>query len=202
VRRPKAIWFVIGGVFVVALVVSLLVASGRSNDGSSSGAAEFQPVTVTGTPLAKLGESDPAVGRPIPYVKGAAFDGTPVEIANDGRAKLIFFVAHWCPHCRAEVPVITAWLKSAGAPTDIDLYAVSTAVSADQPNYPPSAWLQREKWPIATLADNEAASAANAFGLSGFPFFVAVKADGTVALRASGELTAAQLTALVQLARD
>jgi hypothetical protein len=98
--------------------------------------------------------------------------------------------------------VITAWLESAGVPTDVDLYAVSTAVSADQPNYPPSAWLQREKWPIATLADNEAASAANAFGLSGFPFFVAVKADGTVALRASGELTVAQLTALVQLARD
>ncbi|MEO8695371.1 MAG: TlpA disulfide reductase family protein [Acidimicrobiales bacterium] len=200
VKRPKAIWFVIGGVFVVALVVSLLVATKGSNDGNS-GLAEFQPVTVTGTPLPKLGDSDTAVGRPIPQVKGASFDGTPVEIANDGRAKLIFFVAHWCPHCRAEVPVVTAWLESGGAPKDVDLYAVSTAVSSDQPNYPPSAWLQREKWPIATMADNEAASAASAFGLSAFPFFAAVKADGTVALRTSGELTVAQLSALAQLAR-
>ena len=32
-----------------------------------------------------------------------SFDGTPVEIAPDGKAKLVVFLAHWCPHCRAEV---------------------------------------------------------------------------------------------------
>ena len=96
--------------------------------------------------------------------------------------------------------MITSWLASTGRPPNVDLYAVSTAVSSDQPNYPPSAWLAREKWPIVTMADDSASSAANAFGLTGFPFFVVVRADGTVAVRASGELSVAQLSALVQAA--
>jgi thiol-disulfide isomerase/thioredoxin len=185
-------------VFAVALVVAVLVASVKSNN--FSGWAHVQAVTVRGTPWAKLTDRDPAIGQPIPAVVGESFDGTPVSITNDGRAKVIFFIAHWCPHCQAEVPVITAWLASGVRPSNVDLYAVSTAVSSDQPNYPPSAWLTREKWPIVTLADDSASSAANAFGLTGFPFFVVVHADGTVAVRASGELSVAQLNALVQAA--
>ena len=30
------------------------------------------------------------------------FDGADVAIANDGRAKLILFLAHWCPHCQEQ----------------------------------------------------------------------------------------------------
>ena len=35
---------------------------------------------------------------------------------TDGKAKAIFFVAHWCPHCQAEIPRLSEWLKTHGLP--------------------------------------------------------------------------------------
>ena len=46
------------------------------------------------------------------------------------------------------------------------------------------------------LADDAQGSAASAYGLSAFPFFTAVSADGKVVARDSGELTPAQLDQL------
>jgi cytochrome c biogenesis protein CcmG/thiol:disulfide interchange protein DsbE len=111
------------------------------------------------------------------------------------------FLAHWCPHCRAEVPVITDWLESAGMPDDVDLYAVSTGVSSDAPNYPPSQWLEDENWPVTTMADDADSSVATAFGLRSYPYFVAIDANGDVVARASGELSVEQLEAMLDAAR-
>jgi hypothetical protein len=49
---------------------------------------------------------------------------------------------------------------------------------------------------VPVLADDEQSSAATAYGLSAFPFFVAVDAGGKVVARHSGELTPAQLDQL------
>jgi hypothetical protein len=51
------------------------------------------------------------------------------------------------------------------------------------------------------IADDEAGTAATTFGLSAFPYFVAVDADGTVVARASGELTTDQFDDVVALAQ-
>jgi hypothetical protein len=75
-------------------------------------------------------------------------------------------------------------------------------VDAARPNYPPSEWLAREDWAIPTIADDTEGTAGDAFGLTGYPYFVAVKADGTVAARASGEQTLEQLQAMIALARS
>src|SRR5262245_33121752 len=43
--------------------------------------AETRPVQVTGDPLPRLGGyPDPAVGRPLPELRGAGFDGQAVAI--------------------------------------------------------------------------------------------------------------------------
>ena len=43
--------------------------------------------------------------RPSPPSPASDFDGDDITIgADDGTAKVILFVAHWCPHCQAEVP--------------------------------------------------------------------------------------------------
>ena len=60
----------------------------------------------------------------------------------------IWFVAHWCPHCQAEVPRIVALAEQGRLPEGVDVAAVSTAVDATAPNYPPSAWLDRVGWPF------------------------------------------------------
>lgn len=191
---------VIMGVAVLALVIAVVATRG-STRGSGAGIEETRPVTVSGAALPALPTSgtDPAVGRPAPVVSGAAFDGSPVVIGNDGRPKIIVFAAHWCPHCRAEVPVIEKWLEDSGRPDGVDLYAVSTGVNEAGPNYPPSVWL--EAWPLTTLADSSDDGAARAFGVDAYPYFVVVRTDGAVALRVTGELTPQQLASLVDVAR-
>jgi thiol-disulfide isomerase/thioredoxin len=191
---------VLAGVALLALVIAIVATRGTS-DGGGSGIEQTRPVTVSGAALPQLPDSgtDPAVGRAAPVLRGAAFDGTTVDIGGDARPKIIVFAAHWCPHCRAEIPVIESWLDAVGRPTAVDLYAVSTAVNRAGPNYPPSDWL--ENWPVTTLADSSDGAAAGAFGVNAYPFFVVVRANGTVALRVTGELTPAQLTSLVETAR-
>jgi thiol-disulfide isomerase/thioredoxin len=191
---------VIIAVGLLALVIAI-VATRDSSDGIDAGIEQTRPVTVGGAALPALPANgpDPAIGRAAPALSGASFDGSPVEVGGNARPKIIVFAAHWCPHCRAEVPVIAQWLKDEGRPDGVDLYAVSTAVNPAGPNYPPSAWL--EDWPVTTLADSTDNAAARAYGVDAYPYFVVVRADGTVAMRVTGELTPQQLTGLVELAR-
>jgi thiol-disulfide isomerase/thioredoxin len=144
---------------------------------------------VSGTPLPRFGDpaNDAAVGATIPTVTSPT-----ASIAIDGRPKAVLFIAHWCPHCQAEVPRIQAWLDGGGLPADVDLVSVSTGIDPNRPNYPPEAWLQREHWSPAVVEDTTG-SVADAYGLSAYPYWVFVNADGTVALRATGELTTDQV---------
>ena len=55
-------------------------------------------------------------------------------------------------------------------------------------NYPPNLWLEREEWPAPVIVDDEANTVSTAFGLTGYPFWVAVDRDGTVVFRTAGTL--------------
>ena len=196
---------IIGGVVAVAAIIAIALAGG--GDGSkadTSGLEQVQPVEVQGTPLPSFGgdsTNDPAIGMTIPTVTGKSFDGTPVTIQPTGSPQMLMFVAHWCPHCQREVPLLSPWLEEGGLPAGVQLTTVATGTSADAPNYPPSAWLEKNSWPSPIMADSSNSDAANAFGLEAYPYFVFVDADGKVVGRASGELTIDQLdSALQQLA--
>jgi thiol-disulfide isomerase/thioredoxin len=138
----------------------------------------------------------------IPTVIGQSFDGSPVEIAPGGKPKVVMFLAHWCPHCQAEVPRLQEWLDTNGVPTDVDFFAVATGTTDTRGNFPPGNWLRREAWSVRTLVDDEQGTAATAFGLSGFPFFVVVDAQGAVVTRVSGELSVDQWDQLLEAARS
>lgn len=199
-------------VAVVAALVVALIAGGSSDDEASpdtttsssvspGSAAETQPVIVNGAALAPLADeaNDPAVGQPAPALQGASFDGSPVEITPGGGSdQLIVFLAHWCPHCNAELPIIEEWRASGMIPDDLDIVAVSTAVSSDRPNYPPSRWLEQNGWTWPALADSAEMTAAEAYGVSGYPFMVVVGPDGTVKGRTSGQKELAVLDAWVR----
>jgi thiol-disulfide isomerase/thioredoxin len=124
-----------------------------------------------------------------------------MSISDDGRPKVVAFFTHWCPACRAEVPVVSEWWNDGGAPDDVDFVAVNTGVNPGSPNYPPSAWYEREDWDVPTLLDDSANSAANAFGLSAYPYWVVVDADGLVVTQRSGQLGVAEILALIDQAR-
>jgi cytochrome c biogenesis protein CcmG, thiol:disulfide interchange protein DsbE len=199
-KQPPWLWIGVAAVVVVLLAAAVLAGGGSGGKGTktAAGVEQTRPVTVTGTALPKLpdGGADPAIGQPIPELAGQSFDGTPVDIRNDGQAKLILFVAHWCPHCQREVPLLSKYLKSHPLPKGVGLYTVSTAVSQPRGNYPPSTWLAREQWKAPVLADSDDGKAADAFGLSAFPYFVAADGSGKVVVRTTGEISTDQFADL------
>jgi cytochrome c biogenesis protein CcmG/thiol:disulfide interchange protein DsbE len=190
-------------VAVLALAIAVIVAAMGGDDGADvpAGTQQTWPVVVEGAPLPSDpgGGSDPAVGMTPPRLEGRSFDGSSVVIdPEDGTPKVVVFLAHWCPHCQAEVPRIVDWQQAGVLPAGVEVYGVSTSVSDNQPNYPPSAWLAREGWTFPTLADDAEGDAGAAWGLRSFPYFVALNGQGQVVARASGELNQEQFVALME----
>jgi hypothetical protein len=79
--------------------------------------------------------------------------------------------------------------------------AVLTGTNAAAQNYPPVPWLEESGWAGDTLLDDEEFTAASAYGLTAYPFLVALDADGNVVARTSGERSAAEVAALADAAR-
>jgi thiol-disulfide isomerase/thioredoxin len=193
-------------VLVAGLVAALATGGGGGSSVStaSGGTAkptkfEQAPVQIEGAALPKFVDSvgDPAVGQTIPTLTGkSVFDGSPVVVRPTGKPQAIVFLAHWCPHCQREVPTLVK-LAKAGKLDGIDVTAVATATSPDAPNYPPSAWLKGQSWPYPVMADSTSYQAGTAFGLSAYPMFVLVDANGTVAGRSTGETSDADVVANV-----
>jgi cytochrome c biogenesis protein CcmG/thiol:disulfide interchange protein DsbE len=205
---------VAGAVVVAAVLAIVLSGGGQPTGGGSSSvppsasgsaapsgsAAAIPPPVISGTPLPAFpgpGTADPAVGQPAPEVTGSDFDGTPVAIEADGRPKVVLFLAHWCPHCQEEVPVVQAWVSAGGVPDGVDVITVATAIDPAAPNYPPDAWLDREGWTSPVLAD-PTNSVSNAYGLTAFPFWVFVGPDGAVRARVIGGLSVTDLEATIR----
>jgi cytochrome c biogenesis protein CcmG/thiol:disulfide interchange protein DsbE len=200
----RTVAFVVGGIILVSVLalVAIVATSGSDDDADQAGLTQQGEVEVQGPGLpAHGGEPDAAVGATIPTVVGQSFDGSPVTIAADAGPQLLVFLAHWCPHCQAEVPGLVEQMAGGTTIAGTEVIGVATGTDESAPNYPPSAWLESEGWSAPVLADDVGGHTSEAFGLSGFPYFVAVTADGTVAARSSGELTQDEVTALALAAQ-
>ncbi len=185
--RKLPILPIVGGVVAVALIVTILLTFSGDDDAS----AEVGEPVVTGSalPLAVDNANDAAIGLQIPEVTGADFDGNPTSISpDDGRAKIIVFIAHWCRYCQAEVPVVQDYVAARAVPGEIDLYSVTTGISPTRENYPPSDWLEREEWNVPLIVDDAASTVAGTFGLTAYPYWVFVDDQGNVMGRITGQV--------------
>ena len=219
-RTPLVLAIVLVVAGVVALVAVLATRGDDDGDTASSvpppgatspGSAGGTPsggtidplaasVTVDGEPLPPLEDpnNDAAVGMKAPALHGTDYSGQPTDIVpGTGGPMMIVFLAHWCPHCNAEIPVLLDGRDSGAIPPDLQIFGVSTAVSPDRPNYPPGQWLQDKGWDWPVLADAVQFTAGTAYGVTGFPGFTLLDADGNVAARGSGEISIEDLQALV-----
>lgn len=163
---------------------------------------ETAAVKVTGTALSTSLENgqDTGIGATAPRLDGQTLDSSAVSIVPGSGPMVVVFVAHWCPHCQREVPLLAKWAVG-GTSDDVAVRAVSTSVSSNLPNYPPSDWLSRENFTIPTMVDSEASTAAEAYGLKSFPYFVALDAKGRVVSRILGEITEKQFAQLLKSAK-
>lgn len=187
------------GTVVVVLVLVIVTQQSKSGKSTPSSRVEVADVVeVSGTPLPpdRNATPDPAVGMMAPTLRGVSFDGAAVSAPPSG-PNVMVFLAHWCPHCQREVPVITK-LRSSGAwPSSVGLTGVSTSVTPERGNYPPSAWLSSARWDAPVLVDTAKGAAASAYGQAAFPFMVWIDASGKVVLRTSGEIPEATLLRMV-----
>ena len=191
--NPLLKWIIIGVVALVAVAVGVaLLASRDAEQREQSDVRQVSDVSVEGAPLPPFDgqEPDPAMETVAPAFAATTFDGVAVSVLpGDGTAKVIGFFAHWCSHCQRELPRMAGWLAANQLPAGVEVIAVSTAVDSSRGNYPPSAWFEEEQWPAVAVRDSAENEIGDAYGLQGFPYMVAVDADGRVVARVSGELT-------------
>lgn len=172
----------------------------------------YKPMDVSGEPLPPLespkpNPDDPAIGMPAPVFVGYDLDGNAITIdATRQGPTMIVVLAHWCPHCNAEVPIYKQLYDSQAFPDDLNVIAILAGSTPQQPNWPPGEWIRSKNWPYpamfdgietVTVDDEEqpAPIAMRYLGGSGYPFVVMVGDDGTVLSRWGGEATYEQIEA-------
>ena len=196
----KLIFGIVGGVVGLGLIVALAISV--ATDPGVSDDIGFGEVEVDGSVLPQFTDpaNDPSVGTPAPTISGADWEGNAVSIQPDGRAKMIVFLAHWCPHCQNEVPVVQSWINGGGLPEGVDLYGVASLTNRVQPNWPPQDWLEDEGWTAPVIMDDAVSTAAVSMGLSGTPFWVVLDGDNNVLARVSGEVGLGGIQTLANIA--
>lgn len=201
-----ALYVVVG---IGALVLLVVAFQGKDERHAAESEGQFGTPEISGEslpPQPAQGGSDPALGETAPSVKGANFQGDAVSIEPDGKGKVLFFLAHWCPHCQKEVPVIQQLVDSRGEELgvgkDVEMYAIATSSSPDRDNWPPEKWLAAEGWEEPIIVDNEESGILGAFGINGFPGFVVLDGENKVLYRGNGELAEDQLVKLFEMAKS
>ncbi len=195
----------------VGLAIGVLV-GGHGDSGqaatTTTGAATtvpWEPAQAYGAAVAVQGEALPvlsdtaedlAVGLAMPQITGTDYAGNSRAITANGKAKLIVALAHWCPYCNAEVPILNAWY-AAGLPEGIEVIALSVYADPNKANFPPATWVTDTGFSLPLIADDEARTVVRALGIPAVPFWVAVLPDGRVALRSTGQLEASTLDQIV-----
>lgn len=199
--NKKSLLWIVGGVVGVGLLA--LMAYAIAGEEPPDASVAFRPVTVEGTPLPQIpqGQSDSAVGQIAPTVVGEDWNGNRVTIEPDGRPKVIIFLAHWCPHCRAEVPEVVDWMEAGGVPDDVDFIAVTIFSDRSQVNFPPQDWLDDEDWDAPTIMDSAERQVAIAYGAGSTPFYMVLDGQNRNLGRTSGRLGPVGLDALIAVAR-
>lgn len=209
---------VVAGVVILLLVlavIAVLATGGSSDDADGTGTdsrlpallqPEVRPIEIEGAPLPAYANegADAALGMRPPLLVGEDTTGRVHTVSPDIEGSvLLVFLAHWCPACNQEVPVLVDLAKAGAISPDLKVYAVLTAMEPGRPGFPPSGWLNDFEWPFETIMDEPDLDrglwkASEAFGLTSFPYIVAIK-DGVVVDRWSGasapEVLAARIAA-------
>lgn len=203
----RPLLWIVGGVVGLGLIVLLAfsIASEPTDDIYDDITIGFGDVSISGAPLPRLadnaGVNDPAVGMTAATVSGADWTDNSFSIAPDGGPKVVLLLAHWCPHCQAEVPEVQAWINAGLAPSDVDLYSVVTLTNPTRDEWPPQRWLEDEGWTMPVIMDDAQSSVSVSYGLSGTPFYLVLDGNNRVLFRVSGRIGVAAIEELVAIAR-
>lgn len=198
------LWIISGAVGLALIVwMAFAIASEPTENIYDDITVGWGDVTIDGDPLPQLQDetADPAIGTVAANVTGSDWNGNSYTIGADGRPKLIVFLAHWCSHCQAEVPRIVSWAEAGLAPTDVDIYSVTTLTNPTRGEWPPQQWLEDERWDFPVIMDDANSTVASYYGLFGTPLYVVLDGDNNVVFRIDGEIGIAAFEELIGIAR-
>ncbi|MBM32341.1 MAG: hypothetical protein CL764_05730 [Chloroflexi bacterium] len=199
-KNKFVLFATIGVISLIFILILVLIFSGNTSNqttGSFKGNINIQGETVPQLPqsfdrncifhsITLCQNFESAANTIIPDIEGVSISGEPFKIKNDGRKKIILFLAHWCPHCQVEVEIFTSWAETRGLPKDFDIYTIATANNSSQENYPPQTWLNEANWQFPTIIDTDSDNIAKIFGVTSFPYWVLVDSDNKILTRLSG----------------
>ena len=190
--------FIIAGAVILVLGLAIAIGVTLSSEPVAAGLPEGE-TSVEGNFLpAFAGDNDDNVasGLPAPIFSAPNEFSEIVSLEKNGNAKALLFLAHWCGYCQKEVPVVQAFIDSAGVPPGVDVIAIATSIDRGRENYPPQKWLADEGWSETQLYDLDR-EIGNAYGLSAFPYWVFLDKDLNVVARRTGNLPADMVGALL-----
>ena len=192
--------FIIVG--AILLVVGLAVAIGVSLvDEPLDGNLPEGETTISGDVLPEYaGENDIniSVGLQAPSFSGPDQNSEIISLEKNGKSKILLFLAHWCPHCQAEVPVVQEYIDTFGLPADVEVIGILTSIDRSRDNYPPHDWLVKEGWSEIQIYDLDR-EIGTAYGLNAFPYWVTLDKELKVVNRVTGKLTPDQITVLINV---
>ena len=169
--RPLDIALTLGLLLVIAAIVWSGINPGPAN-----------PTNVAGVPQSTVA---PAVqGQPAPDFTFPNTDNQPYTLsAQKGKVVLIEFMAPWCPHCQADVPVfneLQAKYKDKGVEV-IGVSASSRGIDNESPIAMDDLVKFREQFSaeIPLLFDKEL-KAANAYGVEYYPTVYIIGKAGNI----------------------
>jgi thiol-disulfide isomerase/thioredoxin len=142
-------------------------------------------------------------GKPAPPLEGA-----PSFASLRGKAVLLFFWAHWCPDCKASVPIIAGLMKKYGprglaliGPTE---YYGYVADGADAPPAVEKPYIEKIRRQFYAPLGDMPAPLSNAnfarYGASSTPTLVLVNRSGIVSWYHPGAATEKELTVQIEKA--
>ena len=190
--------FIIAGAVVLVLGLAIAIGVTLSSEPVAAGLPEGE-ISVVGDSLPQYaGENDDnvALGLAAPTFSAPDQNSEIFQLEKNGNSKALLFLAHWCPHCQREVPVVQRFIDSNGVPPGIDVIAVATSIDRGRDNYPPQEWLQREGWSETQIYDLDR-EIGEAYGLNAFPYWVFLDKDLNVLARRTGNLPADMVGALL-----
>ena len=169
-------WLALIGIFVVAVIVTLLVTN-QADEGGDEAFPDLGDLTANDPNVPTT--DDPAPSFSLTTLDGGTFD-LGAHLAEDGRPIVLNLWASWCPPCRAEMPAINT-----ASQRNPDVAFVGVAVQDDPEK---AADFANEIGITYTIALDDG-TVEDAYPLLGLPGTFFISADGTIVKRHFGVVT-------------
>jgi peroxiredoxin len=186
-RQYRRIAYAVAAVAAVAAVVVVMTTAGN-NGGKPAPTGSVHVSGPARDTLLAQGDQVPSFSAP------ALIGGGQVDWSTYAGKKVVLSIwAPWCPHCQAELPVLSSVV--AGHP-DVSLVTIVTAIG-QEPGPSPQQYMKDHNLTFPVALDDANGTLAKALGVQAFPMLYFVNSDGTVSSEKEGEVQTAELQQLI-----